>query len=305
MDNSNEVVETVEAKIVMGSLVTISFISFIIMLYIYISGDSLPSIVTRSFINLKSSVNRSRPGQYRDALSSTSPNPSIKKNQGESCTANIDCDGWTSGLPGSLACCNGKCSPYQKNWLGVGVCPHECKDAPPPLGGACDRGFSWPRKEGEPCDTNIGCDTGLCSSGKCATACPDGTITLLSKCMYRRTSKPPTITPCPPGTRDDGINCWVDTYGRGSGYTIWESARCASEHSQGCEQHGLMFYPKCADGYHSVGCCLCEPNGGPGIKKTLLEREGCDEDHELYNNMCYPKPLPNFNCVGNTCTMDR
>ncbi|EAR84615.1 hypothetical protein TTHERM_00648840 (macronuclear) [Tetrahymena thermophila SB210] len=75
---------------------------------------------------------------------------------------------------------------------------------------------------------------------------------------------------CPPGFRDDGLFCAKpEAYGRGAGYP-WKfgdslnlndaSKRCQSENSQGCEQNGLVIYPKCRQGFHNVGCCLCSPD---------------------------------------------
>ena len=37
----------------------------------------------------------------------------------------------------------------------------------------------------------------------------------------------------------------------------------------------LLCYPKCASGYHAVGCCTCEPNDKPAIKKTAFDRYLC------------------------------
>ena len=38
---------------------------------------------------------------------------------------------------------------------------------------------------------------------------------------------------------------------------------------------GAFCYPKCASGYHAVGCCTCEPDGGPAVKKTAMDRYLC------------------------------
>ncbi|EAR92672.1 hypothetical protein TTHERM_00320180 (macronuclear) [Tetrahymena thermophila SB210] len=75
---------------------------------------------------------------------------------------------------------------------------------------------------------------------------------------------------CPPGFRDDGLFCAKpEAYGRGVGYP-WKFGddlnlnnalkRCESENSQGCEQNGLIIYPKCRQGFHSFGCCICSPD---------------------------------------------
>ncbi|KAL4454651.1 hypothetical protein ABPG74_021856 [Tetrahymena malaccensis] len=79
---------------------------------------------------------------------------------------------------------------------------------------------------------------------------------------------------CPPGFRDDGLFCAKpNSYGRGAGYP-WKfgdsinlqaaTQRCEKDHPQGCEQNGLIIYPKCNEGYHSVACCTCSPNCPPG-----------------------------------------
>lgn len=75
---------------------------------------------------------------------------------------------------------------------------------------------------------------------------------------------------CPAGFRDDGLFCAKPSaYGRGAGYP-WKfgdgfnlngaSSRCERDNSQGCEQNGLIIYPKCAPGFHNVGCCICSPD---------------------------------------------
>ncbi|KAL4454652.1 hypothetical protein ABPG74_021857 [Tetrahymena malaccensis] len=79
---------------------------------------------------------------------------------------------------------------------------------------------------------------------------------------------------CPPGFRDDGLFCAKpNAYGRGVGYP-WKfgdslnlnaaTQRCEKDHPNGCEQNGLIIYPKCSEGYYNVGCCTCSPNCPPG-----------------------------------------
>lgn len=66
---------------------------------------------------------------------------------------------------------------------------------------------------------------------------------------------------CPEGFRDDGLFCSKPgAYGRGIGYALWNEKKCIKKNPQGCEKHGLIWYPKCAPGYHNVGCCICSPN---------------------------------------------
>ncbi|KAL4485736.1 hypothetical protein ABPG72_010998 [Tetrahymena utriculariae] len=77
-------------------------------------------------------------------------------------------------------------------------------------------------------------------------------------------------SPCPPGFRDDGLFCAKPSaYGRGAGYP-WKfgdgfnlnsaTERCEKDNSQGCEQNGLIIYPKSQQGFHNVGCCTCSPD---------------------------------------------
>ena len=74
------------------------------------------------------------------------------------------------------------------------------------------------------------------------------------------------------------------TYGRGVGYP-WKfgdsfgslagaKARCeAGEKSTGCEQSGLIWYPKCREGYHAFGCCICVEDDAPTPKVEPKEPE--------------------------------
>jgi hypothetical protein len=76
---------------------------------------------------------------------------------------------------------------------------------------------------------------------------------------------------CAPGFRDDGAYCAKPKpYGRGTGYP-WKAGdkpfslddarkRCNKDHPQGCEKHGAIIYPKCKEGFHATGCCICSPN---------------------------------------------
>ena len=100
------------------------------------------------------------------------------KGVGEQCDTVLNCADNLAGTPDKTNCCNGICTIQQRDWAGVGYCPDECKDAPDPLGGRCDRGYSWPRGDGQPCDTNqacagfapgqntLGCDNGTCRQQK-------------------------------------------------------------------------------------------------------------------------------------------
>lgn len=66
---------------------------------------------------------------------------------------------------------------------------------------------------------------------------------------------------CPRGFRNDGDFCYKpDSYGRGVGYAIWDEGKCNSQNKQGCEKNLLMYYPKCQENFHNVGCCTCSPD---------------------------------------------
>jgi len=76
---------------------------------------------------------------------------------------------------------------------------------------------------------------------------------------------------CPSTYRDDGLYCGKPSaYGRGVGYP-WKFGdevdlnrareRCLLDNPiLGCEQWGLIIYPKCREGFHNVGCCVCSPD---------------------------------------------
>ena len=99
------------------------------------------------------------------------------RSEGQPCDTSIACAGWIDGKAGRLACCNGTCQKQIKDYKNdLGFCPNECLDAPPPLGkpGSCGSGNTWPRSEGQPCDTSIACAGWV--DGKAGTlACCNGT----------------------------------------------------------------------------------------------------------------------------------
>jgi hypothetical protein len=125
----------------------------------------------------------------------------------------------------------------------------------------------------------------------------------------------PDKKPCPEGMNDRDGSCWRDSYGRGTGRgvelegcphgskdvagTCWEGWRVTKnlgDRRMMCrddeDQWGLLCYPKCAEGYTSVGCCICEPRDGPGIKLWPTDRYLCPpRDHpkhtKLAGVLCY------------------
>ena len=51
--------------------------------------------------------------------------------------------------------------------------------------------------------------------------CESGTNDTGTTCVYGRgVGRIPDKLPCPIGTRDDGTSCWLDSYGRGAGYSV-------------------------------------------------------------------------------------
>ena len=70
------------------------------------------------------------------------------------------------------------------------------------------------------------------------------------------------------------------------------------------EMSGLLCYPKCKSGYHAVGCCLCEPDGG-NTKKWLKDRQYCADDEEMKDGLCYKKCKPGFNAGVTICEFSK
>uniref|UniRef100_A0A914EAR6 Uncharacterized protein n=1 Tax=Acrobeloides nanus TaxID=290746 RepID=A0A914EAR6_9BILA len=71
---------------------------------------------------------------------------------------------------------------------------------------------------------------------------------------------------CPSGFTDVGVTCQKPAaYGRGAGYALWHLKECENDNPQGCEQYGLMYYPKCKENFHAFGCCVCTPNCPNGM----------------------------------------
>ena len=62
---------------------------------------------------------------------------------------------------------------------------------------------------------------------------------------------------CPDEFRNDGAFCYKPkSYGRGAG-SIHEC--------DNCEKWGALWYPKCRDNFHNVGCCVCSPDCPSGM----------------------------------------
>jgi hypothetical protein len=108
--------------------------------------------------------------------------------------------------------------------------------------------------------TGCGAGRGL-DAGLCYPACKSGYSGVGPVCWQS----------CPGGYRDDGAYCAKpEAHGRGAGYP-WQfgdapfsldgaKQRCVRDNPSGCEQNGLLYYPKCRSGFHAIGCCICSPD---------------------------------------------
>ncbi len=121
---------------------------------------------------------------------------------------------------------------------------------------------------------------------------------------------------CPAGFHDDGAHCRKPaSYGRGAGYAAWDWDRCMRDNPErGCEWSGLMIYPKCAPGFHAVGCCVCSPDcpsGFPDIgvscrkpsygRGVAISRVCPGSDQWTPGGLCYPRCADGYNGVGPMC----
>jgi len=117
---------------------------------------------------------------------------------------------------------------------------------------------------------------------------------------------------CPDGFRDDGAYCAKPgPYGRGVGY--FSEQKCKDENSQGCEKSALLWYPRCKDGFHAVGCCVCSPNCPDGMqdigvscqKQSYGRGAGdfakCQTGEEGSLGLCYPPCEGSAKRLGPIC----
>ncbi|ETV94633.1 hypothetical protein H310_11627, partial [Aphanomyces invadans] len=117
------------------------------------------------------------------------------------------------------------------------------------------------------------------------------------------------------GVTDIGVSCTKPAvYGRGAGYALWQEDTCKKENGGMCEKNGLMWYPPCKAGFHSVGCCTCSPDcpagttdDGAFCRKDSygvgvgVSRLGCPAGKEQSGAMCYPSCAPTFSGTGPVC----
>lgn len=150
-------------------------------------------------------------------------------------------------------------------------------------------------------------------------SCPAGTekngLLCYPKCKPGYSGNGPTCwQACPQGFQDIGAFCQKpEAYGRGAGYVLWEKDKCNNEHSQGCEQNGALFYPKCGPGFQSAGANICSPICPNGLKDTgtgctkgsygrgVGETLACPSGYNKENLLCYPACADGSDGVGPVC----
>jgi hypothetical protein len=117
---------------------------------------------------------------------------------------------------------------------------------------------------------------------------------------------------CVNNYRDDGAFCFKpEPYGRGVGYV--NEKKCENENPIGCEKNGLLYYPKCKEGFHNFGCCVCSPDCPNGMtdigiscaKKSYGRGVGepltCSETEDYNAGLCYHQCDANLKGIGPVC----
>jgi hypothetical protein len=95
---------------------------------------------------------------------------------------------------------------------------------------------------------------------------------------------------CPSGMTDGGIMCTKQIK--------YDPAKVPDSCDDGWEKNGLLCYPKCRDGYHNFGCCICRPpvpdctaegmNSGIDLscaKKSILVMSSMRTANQMKNTM--------------------
>lgn len=147
------------------------------------------------------------------------------------------------------------------------------------------------------------CAPGLIQSGAiCYRPCKAGYKMVAGVCWQDS---------CPDGFRDDGAFCAKPAaYGRGAGYALWQESKCEARHPGGCEKYGLMWYPKCKEGYDNIGSNICSPTCPDGMtdigvscqKKTYVQNSS---NTTPISYSPWPRlDTPIFTAPLNTCPSD-
>lgn len=174
--------------------------------------------------------------------------------------------------------------------------------------------YCYKKSYGRGAGETLGCAAGLEKNGQlCYPACQSG---------YGGAG-PVCYSNCPAGFKDIGALCQKPaSYGRGAGYALHfgefsldgAKQRCEKDNAQGCEQNGLLYYPKCKANFHAVGCCVCSPDCPGGMtdtgtdcaKKSYGRGAGspittCRAGLEQGGLLCYPKCKSGFYGEGPVC----
>jgi len=163
----------------------------------------------------------------------------------------------------------GPCPPRSREGA-AGDCYADVVDREDGRNDAEPWGKSWDKSEG--CSWNRHIEAAMCFR-----ACPDG--------YFGRAHE----------------RCWAN--GADSFGVMKRSAdrlQCNADE----DKDGLLCYPKCKSGYHAVGCCLCEPDGG--VKRIeLSSRQKCADDEEMKDGLCYKKCKEGFNAGVTICEFSK
>lgn len=208
-----------------------------------------------------------------------------------------DCD---SDLVKDAGLCYPECP---EGYKGVGpVCWEDCPSDMTDIGVSCQK-KSYGRGAGtvpNVCPSGLQNEDGLCYPG----------------CKYGYNGVGPVCwQECPSGFADVGVSCAKPKpYGRGGGYI---TKGLCEDHHDSCERWGLLWYPKCDDGFHNVGCCICSPDCPDGMtdegefcaKHSYGRGAGkvpkdCASDEVDDAGLCYKKCKSGYEGSGPVCWED-
>ena len=115
--------------------------------------------------------------------------------------------------------------------------------------------------------------------------------------------------PCKEGFKGVGPMCHPES-GAGIKKTLMQRQYCGPSSTRPGENRELIAgvcWDKCMDGDNDIGA-LCEPKGGPGIKKTLMDRQYCGpsstrpgENRKLVAGVCWDQCREGDKDIGALC----
>ena len=115
--------------------------------------------------------------------------------------------------------------------------------------------------------------------------------------------------PCKEGFKGVGPMCHPKS-GAGIKKTLMQRQYCGPSSTRPNEDRKLIAgvcWDKCMEGDNDIGA-LCEPSGGPGIKKTLMDRQYCGpsstrpgENRKLIAGVCWDKCREGDKDIGALC----